>query len=97
MTDEQYNEIIVLEKKVDMLIDAYEKISNENTNMKLEIHKFKQEIKQKDNEINNIYTKYNNLKIAKSLQETLGDTKETKAKLNLMVREIEKCIKLLNI
>ena len=43
-----------------------------------------------------IYTKYRNLKTARAFAQNSSDTKEEKSRLNKLVREIDKCIALLN-
>lgn len=97
MTEEQYKAIVVLDDKINTLMKAYETLSAENVQLKKEVASLSKALKEKDNLINNICTKYDNLKNAKSLVEVFEDSKKTKTKLNGMVREIDKCIKLLNI
>lgn len=43
-----------------------------------------------------LHTKYINLKMANSLSGESSDLKETKARFNKLVREVDKCIALLN-
>ncbi len=56
----------------------------------------KQKVAQHEKEIDNIKTKYNTLKIAKTVSGTDNDVHETKLRVNKIVREIDKCIALLN-
>ncbi len=56
----------------------------------------KQKVTQHEKEIDNIKTKYNTQKIAKTVTGTDNDVHETKLRVNKIVREIDKCIALLN-
>ena len=55
-----------------------------------------QKVAQYENEIDNIKTKFKTLKIAKTVSGTDNDVHETKLRVNRIVREIDKCIALLN-
>ena len=55
-----------------------------------------QKVAQQDKEIDYIKTKFKTLKIAKTVSGTDNDVYETKLRVNRMVREIDKCIALLN-
>ena len=55
-----------------------------------------QKVVQHEKEIANIKTKFNTLKIAKTVSGTDNDVYETKLRVNRIVREIDKCIALLN-
>ena len=55
-----------------------------------------QKVSQHEKEIDNIKTKFNTLKIAKTVSGTDNDVHETKHRVNKIVREIDKCIALLN-
>ncbi len=55
-----------------------------------------QKVAQHEKEIDNIKTKFNTLKIAKTVSGTGNDVHETKLRVNKIVREIDKCIALLN-
>ena len=49
-----------------------------------------------DNRLNDLEEKYNKLKISKALIVSSNDVHDAKLKVNRMVREIDKCIALLN-
>jgi len=55
-----------------------------------------QKVAQHEKEIDNIKTKFSTLKIAKTVSGTDNDIHETKFRVNKIVREIDKCIALLN-
>ena len=51
---------------------------------------------QKEREIESLETKFNTLKLAKSISGENNDMQDAKVKVNNLVREIDKCIALLN-
>ena len=53
-------------------------------------------VAQNEKEIDNIKTKFRTLKIAKTVSGADNDVHETKLRVNRIVREIDKCIALLN-
>ena len=55
-----------------------------------------QKVAQHEKEIDNISTKFNTLKIARTVSGADNDVHETKLRVNRIVREIDKCIALLN-
>lgn len=96
MAEVNINIIEKLSEKIHVLINMYEKIKKENVILTEEKKILEQEIaniKQKHTETEK---KYETLKIAKNLIDTQGDASEVKVKLNTLVREIDKCISLLN-
>lgn len=82
------------------LIRAYEKVSADFENYKqaasLELQRKDEEIRQLNEQISEMDTKYANLKSAMMLMGESGNPQETRNMLNGIVREIDKCIALLN-
>jgi hypothetical protein len=96
MTADQVQIINDLKSRVRMLIDKLErekqdqerlKTINLELNKKLNIHEAR---------ISELEQKYSNLKIAKALITESGDMHDARIKVNKIVREIDKCIALLN-
>lgn len=91
-------EIIVnsLENKIKKLVSLLGQIKDENFKLSDDNNKLKHAIQEKDNEIKELQDKYENLKFAKLLATGSDDVHSTKLKVNKIVREIDKCIALLN-
>lgn len=53
-------------------------------------------VKIKEMELKEIKTKYNNLRLAKSILHQHEDSQDARVEINKIVREIDKCIALLN-
>ncbi len=88
--------IHLLEDKVKNLLSRYEFLKEENqvllqNNAELQIL-----VQEKQQELNKEQEEYKLLKIAKTIEGSNENTRETKLKINTLVREIDKCITLLN-
>jgi phage shock protein A len=96
MNNPQEDCISELREKTKRIIELYtrakeqlEFLQEENKELKTKLHITEKEII----EINN---KYDTLKIAKSMMVSGDDKHDAKIRVNKMVREIDKCIALLN-
>jgi hypothetical protein len=85
-----------LEEKIKKIILLHEDLKNENQKLLAENHDLSETIKHKDIEINALRTKNEHLKLAKLLTTKSEDAHDAKLKVNRIVREIDKCIALLN-
>ena len=95
MEYEQRNIVSELKVKIESIIELYEK-SKENVNhLQEENDKLKKQINQKDTELATLKEKYSRLELAKSIA-SAETTHDAKIKINRIVREIDKCISLLN-
>ncbi|QXP74646.1 hypothetical protein RRF68_04810 [Tenacibaculum sp. HL-MS23] len=88
--------IHLLEDKLKNLLSRYEFLKEENqvllqNNAELQIL-----LQEKQQELNKEQEEYKLLKIAKTIEGSNENTRETKLKINTLVREIDKCITLLN-
>ena len=85
-----------LKDKVKKLLSLYNDLKVKNTELKKQTEEYKTQIKNKEAELDFLKNKYNKLKLAKSLLASTGDSHDAKIKINGIVREIDKCIALLN-
>jgi chromosome segregation ATPase len=92
------NESIVnlLEINIQKLMLAYAQLKTENQSLRNEVESLKGSIQAKDTEYKDLLTRFENLKLAKLLVPNSDDQHEAKLKVNRIVREIDKCIALLN-
>ncbi len=95
MNEEKEILITNLKDKVKYLISLYERTREENRQLLIEKNQLLRQSKQKEAEIETLNQKYSNLLIASTLVNG-NDTHESKIKINKIVREIDKCIALLN-
>lgn len=85
-----------IELKVNKLINSYKELSLLNSNIDNEKHRLKVELSKKEIEINSLKEKIKLMNISKSVDVSSEDIKNTRMKINSYVREIDKCIALLN-
>lgn len=85
-----------LKDKIEKVLNLYEHLKGENTELLKEKNELKKALQDKESELEFIKNKYNKLKLAKSILASTGDKHDAKIKINRIVREIDKCIALLN-
>ena len=85
-----------IEVKLGKLIAKYQKIKQEKLILQQENEDFVASLKLKEIEILNLQEKVKLMNISKSVDASKQEVKETRLKINEYVREIDKCIALLN-
>lgn len=96
MTGQGYEELKNLNNKIDDLIQRYSALEEENKNLKTLSEKLESLLRERENEIKELEKKYEILKLTGAL---LGETEygsEAKKKITELMREIDKCIALLD-
>ena len=85
-----------LQSKILQVIGMYEKEKSANELLSKERSKLQEQIRLGQDRVKVLEEKYNKLKISKALIASSEDVHDAKLKVNRMVREIDKCIALLN-
>jgi hypothetical protein len=85
-----------IEVKLGKLIAKYQQIRQEKLMLQQENEDFVISLKLKEKEILNLQEKVKLMNISKSVDASKQEVKETRLKINEYVREIDKCIALLN-
>ena len=85
-----------IEVKLGKLIAKYKQIREEKLVLQQENEGFVSVLKSKENEISELQEKIKLMNISKSVDTSKQEVKETRLKINEYVREIDKCIALLN-
>ncbi|WP_461629770.1 hypothetical protein [Labilibaculum euxinus] len=97
MMDQEPNEVLnSLKGQISELILLYRKSKQEKESLiheKLELMEKVEILKREREELDH---QYNTLKLAKTFAANSDDSQEAKVKINRIVREIDKCIALLN-
>ncbi len=96
MTGQGYEELKNLNSKIDELIRRYNALKDENKNLKTLNENLENELRRRENEFKELEKKYEILKLTGAL---LGDNEhgmEMKRRINELMREIDKCIALLD-
>ncbi len=85
-----------LEDKISKLVDRYRHLKNEVSVLTTKNEKLSNDLLEAKNKMLVLEENYNTLKVSKVLETTGSDINGTKLKINELVREIDKCIALLN-
>ncbi len=85
-----------IKKKVHTLMSNNSSLKEQNIQLETKVSELKNTLKQQKSEIENFNGKVKMLKMAKSLVGDSEKNTEMKLKINELVREIDKCISLLN-
>ena len=81
-----------LENKIEVLVSNYEFLKKENEILLQNVSGLQKEILDQKQLIINQQKEYDLLKIAKTIEGSSSESKNTKLKLNALIREIDKCI-----
>lgn len=84
------------EARVRHVLAQYSVLKQENKDLYTEIEKKDEEIQRLKDQLSQSQNEYNNLKLAKMIEITDSDIKESKMKIAKLVREINKCISILS-
>jgi len=84
--------IDTLENKVEKLILKLKKLEKNNQDLTIELNKAAQVIQTQSQEIEALKAQYETLKIANSLLGSEENKRDTKLKINSLIREIDHCI-----
>ena len=95
--DGNYDEVIgSLKVKISRIVSLYESAVNECNRFEEENKELKIKLKKNENDYSDLSKKFETLKIARSVLASEEDSHEAKIKVNRIVREIDKCLALLN-
>jgi uncharacterized membrane protein len=96
MNESQDNSFDTLKVKVKRIVDLYEKEKERNDILLKEKHDLTESYRVAEQKLKDLITKYNKLKLAKIFIASSNDMHDAKLKVNRMMREIDRCIALLN-
>lgn len=96
MTDEEKKLLNTFETQLRHLIYLHEELKRENAELKQLLEAKEEECEKVQADYKALETDYTNLKTATTISLNGSDVKETKLRLSKLVREVDKCIALLN-
>jgi hypothetical protein len=96
MDSNQDQLVIRLKEKVDTIVSMLEKSEEERIRLQKEKVHLSEQIKLKTVAFEELERRYETLKLAKSILGSDGNSHDAKIRVNRIVREIDKCIALLN-
>ena len=86
----------LVDAKLKVLLDKYQFLVKENDILYNKIALLEQELAKEKYSREELDEKYNTLRIAKTIEGSKEDKRETKLKINALIREIDSCIGMLN-
>ena len=97
MTEEDSRLIEQFEGKIRKRVDLYDVVKSSNSDLRSQIETKNEEIKRLNLELTDLKESYQRLKQSKVLEVSGHDIDDTKRRVAGLVREIDHCIKLLNV
>jgi transcription antitermination factor NusA-like protein len=96
MTDQEKNLLVDFRLKMKQIISRHEMLKLENKQLLEKIENLEKTVQQLHQENNLAEQKYKTLKLSKLFDASDDDKKDAKNRIQKLVREIDKCIALLN-
>jgi coenzyme F420-reducing hydrogenase delta subunit len=96
MSGQGYEELIILNRKLDELIDRYNNLKNEAADLKSGNEVLKGRLQQKEEKLKELEIKYERIKLSGALLGEGENAVEARKKIGELVREIDRCVALLN-
>jgi predicted RNase H-like nuclease (RuvC/YqgF family) len=87
--------LAAFEARVHQLILRFQELKKENSELYAMIEKQEQDIKNVEAKMAQTQRDYDSLKMAKMMEITDGDLEESKKRLSRLIREVNKCISML--
>jgi predicted nucleic acid-binding Zn-ribbon protein len=96
MSGQGYDELIILNKKLDELIDRYNVVRSEVTDLKNDNEVLKATLQNREARLKELEIKYERVKLSGALLGEGENGQEARRKITELVREIDRCVALLN-
>jgi predicted nucleic acid-binding Zn-ribbon protein len=96
MSGQGSEELLVLNRKLDDLIGRFNTLRNEVVDLKVINGSLQDLLNERDLRITELETKYDRIKLSGALLGEGENAQEAKRKIGELVREIDKCVALLN-
>jgi phage shock protein A len=91
-----YEEYLLLRRSVEALVSEHEKLNNLTTDLRNELSDVRQQLAKKNEELKELQIKYERAKFSGAILGRGEDASEAKKRVSELVREIDKCIALLD-
>lgn len=91
-----FSELQVLNIKLDELLNRYRNLLNEHDELKKKNEALVFMLQEKENQIKELESQYERIKLTGALRGDAENAQEARKKITELVREIDKCVALLN-
>lgn len=96
MSGQGYEELIILNRKLDELLNRYNNLKGEVTDLKNGNEVLKGLLHEREEKLKELEIKYERVKLSGALLGEGENALEAKKKISELVREIDRCVALLN-
>ena len=96
MFEQGYEELIILNRKIDELLSKYNSLRNETAELKKDNSVLNEVVHERETVIKDLEAKNERIKLTGALLGEGENAIEAKKKITELVREIDKCVALLN-
>jgi len=96
MSGQGYEELLVLNRKLDELLNRYNDLKTEVAELRLGNESLRSKLQDREIKIKELETKYERVKLSGALLGEGENALEAKKKVTELVREIDRCVALLN-
>ncbi len=96
MDSDQNHLVSSLKKRIEMIVSMLEDSESEREVLRLEKNRLSEQVKMKTVALEKLEERYENLKLARAILGSGESSHDAKIKVNRIMREIDKCIALLN-
>jgi hypothetical protein len=96
MSGQGYEELIVLNRKLDELLTRYNDLKTESEELRKSNQEFNILLQERDDRIKELETRYERVKLTGALLGEGENASEAKKKITELVREIDRCVALIN-
>ena len=96
MSGQGYEELKILNRKLDELLNKYDNLKTECTDLKNGHEKLKNKLQDRETKLKELEIKYERIKLSGALLGEGENATEARKKITELVREIDRCVALLN-
>jgi len=91
-----YEEYLLLRRSVESLVSEHQKLIDLTTDLQNELSEARRQLAEKNEELKELQTRYERAKFSGAILGSGEDASEAKKRVSELVREIDKCIALLD-
>jgi len=91
-----YEEYLLLRRSVESLVSEHQKLIDLTTDLQNELSEARRQLAEKNEELKELQTRYERAKFSGAILGSGEDANEAKKRVSELVREIDKCIALLD-
>jgi hypothetical protein len=96
MSEQGYEELVLLNRKLDELLISFNNLREENIDLRSRTEGLKKALEERDEKMKELEKKYDRIKLTGAILGDGENAAEAKRRIDELMREIDKCIALLD-